>query len=142
VRGKAHKAKAGASQWRCWQCPQVTHSEGVTRSGSARVATVPLGSFHGMVLVRLRSPRAQVAVNRISVGELADEDVDRIPSALHQPLNVHAELPDWILDLVPPAGDHRRVMPGISRRASLKGTSAARVPSFGPAPTSFHPHFS
>ena len=72
----------------------------------------------------------------------AHEDVDRIPSALHQPLNVHAELPDWILDLVPPAGDHRRVMPGISRRESLKGTSAARVPSFGPAPTSFHPHFS
>jgi hypothetical protein len=50
-------------------------------------------------------------------------------------------LPNWILGLVPPGGDHRRVMPGISRRASLRGISAARVPSFGPAPTSFHPHF-
>jgi hypothetical protein len=42
----SHGAKGVGA--RCWQRSHITHTHGVTRRRSARVATVRLGSLHGM----------------------------------------------------------------------------------------------
>src|SRR5262249_6263493 len=53
----SHGARAVGA--RCWHHSQITHSHGVTRRRSARVAAVRFGSLHGVALAGLSSARGR-----------------------------------------------------------------------------------